>query len=418
MKPELPLDLNSNPLSIVRGLPTIDIPTDKIQVRADLEIDPIFEDKYLKTQTGKTKSYATRISISKIKPGFYKPSKSGLVYKCDKPEQCVIDYIKNLVRSGHRPALFLYHNIHDGDDEIFLCPDDVASFYAYRDLGVSKPPVILLGSKKYLEESCYVIRAMKCTHNDYTEHFDSFFGVSHKLQPSLLGEEKPQHDDCFKILIEATRETKAELKDFHKGGSLKMHYHHTLYSILHRAEETLVSMQMLFERDLFISAAMLARPLYELALTFYIDWLAPEQVYKYLQLASIMKERDWEKMCEKDLVKQTKSGLSRVEAQKLKDAKIRGYRLASKVSEKAKMFPFGEEHHRDVYAFLSKIGHHDFSMTARYTHTLEHGDESVFYKDAMDTTIYCADFFVTSIITRVSDDIGRADRMRVESERN
>ena len=102
-----------------------------------------------------------------------------------------------------------------------------------------------------------------------------------------------------------------------------------------------------------------------------------------------------------------KEGLSRSDAQTLKDAKMRGFHLASKVADKAKLFPFGEEHHQDIYSFLSKITHHDFSMTARYTSTLEHGDESVFHEDIVNTSLYCADFFIAAIITRVLDDVGQ-----------
>lgn len=90
--------------------------------------------------------------------------------------------------------------------------------------------------------------------------------------------------------------------------------------------------------------------------------------------------------------------------------------LASKVSEKARIFPFGEEHHQDVYSFLSKIAHHDFSMTARYTHTLEHGDESVFNEDIISTSIYCADFFVAAIIARIIDDVGHIGEHHVASD--
>lgn len=408
------IDLNSNPLSLVRSLPTQNIPIDKIKVRDDIEHDDIFLDKYTKYLKGKLKSYATRLSLSNVKPGFYQPSQHGLVYKCDEYIKENVEYLKDLIRMGHRPALFVYENICKKDEQTFLCPDDVSSYHAYKELNITKPPTIILGCKKNLEESCYVIRAMKCTYNDRTEHFESFLGVEHKLQPSLLGLEKPPYSDCFNILLESVRGTKQRVKEFHKGGSVKLHYHHTLYSILQRAEESLESMKLLFDRGLYVNAGAVVRSLYELALTFYIDWLGPEQIYKYLQMASVTKLKEWEKYCDDTLKKQLKDGLSRSDAQLLKDAKMRGYLLASTVSEKARLFPFGEEHHQDVYSFLSKIAHHDFSMTARYTHTLEHGDESVFNEDILNTAIYCADFFVAAIITRIIDDVGYIGEKHIE----
>lgn len=402
------LDLNSNPLSLVRSLPTERIPIDKITARDEVEVDNLFSDRYEKYQKGKLKAYATRISINRIKPGFYRPTKNGLEYKCDKKVRDHIDYLKDLIRMGNRPTLYLYGNINSTDSEVFLCPDDVNVYHAYKELNIVKPPVIILGSKNNLEESCYVIKAMKCTYNDRTEHFDSFFSVTHELQPSLLGVEKPPIQECFDKLIEAVQGTKQRIKEFHKGGAVKLHYHHTMYSILQRTEESLIAMRLLFNESLCVNAGTVVRSLYELSLTFYIDWLGPEQIYKYLQMSSVMKAKDWEKYCDDTLKEQIKEGLSKSDAKLLKDAKMRGFLLASKVSEKARIFPFGEDHHQDVYSFLSKIAHHDFSMTARYTHTLEHGDESVFNKDIMETSIYCADFFVAAIITRIIEDIGQS----------
>lgn len=412
MKPEL----NSNPLSLVRSFPIKSIPTDQIVVRDDVEYDQIFQDKYTKYLNGKLKAYATRLSLIKIKPGFYKPSKSGLIYKCDKKIRENIDYLKGLIQLGDRPVIYVYENINKTDEELFLCPDDVSTYCAYKELNITKPPVIILGSKRSLEESCYVIKAMKCTYNERTEHFDSFFSVTNKLQPSLLGAEKPKPSKSFQILIEAVQGTKERVKKFHKGGDVKLHYHHTLYSILQRTEESLMSMRLLFDQGLFVNAGSIVRSLYELSLTFYIDWLGPQQIYKYLQMASVLRLKEWENFCDETLREQVKDGLSRNDAQLLKDAKIRGFLLASKVSEKARIFPFGEEHHQDIYSFLSKIAHHDFSMTARYTHTLEHGDESIFNEDIISTSIYCADFFVAAIVARIIDDVGHIGEHHVASE--
>ena len=401
------LDLNSNPLSLIRSLPTRQIPIDQIKGRENFIPDEIFTEKYIKFTQGKLKAYATRISLTFIKPGFYKPTKEKLKYICDEVIGDEVEHLKKLIKMGVRPSLYLYLNINKSDKERFLCPDDVNTYRAYKELNIAKPPVIILGSKKGLEESCYVIKAMKCTYNERTEHFDSFFCVSQKAQPSLLGYEKPPFNESFDKLIEVVKLTKIHVKEFHKGGNVELHYHHTLYSILQRAEESLTSMQILFNSKLYVNAGLIVRSLYELALTFYIDWLGPDQIYKYLQLSSVMKLKEWEKNCDKTLKEQVKDGLSRSDAQTLKDAKMRGFHLASKVSDKAKLFPFGEQHHQEIYSFLSKITHHDFSMTARYTNTLEHGDESVFHEDIINTSLYCADFFVAAIITRVLDDIGK-----------
>jgi len=408
-------ELNANPLSLVRGLPTKKVPFGQIQGR-DVEIDELFHEKYTRFLTGKLKTYSTRIGINDILPGFYKPSPNGLVHICDKISDEDITYVEDLIRLGDRPALHLYHNINKDDSKIFVCPDDVAVFYAYRNLGINVVPSIILGSQKHTTESSIVIRGLKCTYNPYTPHIDSTIPKTHKRVPSFLGIEKPSYEESFDTLISAVDGAKSRLKKFHKPGSVRLHYHHTLYSILLRAQETLNAMRLLFDHGLYINAASLVRNLYELALTFYIDWLAPTQMYKYLQLSSMMTSKQWMKACQNEMKKQVREGLSQSDAKRLCDAKILGFRLASVVSEKARLFPLGEEHHRDVYSFLSKIVHHDFSMAARYAHTLDHGDESIFNEDAVKATIYCADLFTAAIVTRVIDDIGANGEYHLEFE--
>jgi hypothetical protein len=45
-------------------------------------------------------------------------------------------------------------------------------------------------------------------------------------------------------------------------------------------------------------------------------------------------------------------------------------------------------------------------MTARYVHTLDHGDEAIFNTDVVHTIIYLADILIAAVITRILDDIG------------
>lgn len=406
-------ELNANPLSLVRGLPAKNIPLDQLKVR-DVETDELFLDKYSKFLTGKLKAYSTRVDIASILPGFYRPSAEGLVYLCDEIPEKDVGYVEDLIKLGDRPALHLYHNINKNDPQCFVCPDDVAVFKAYTQLGINAVPSLILGSNKYTEESSIVIRGLKCTYNPYTPHIEGISPKTKTLIPSFLGVEKPPYQEAFEILISAVDGARSRLKEFHSPKSVKHHYHHTLYSILLRTKETLEAMNLLFEHGLFLNAASLVRNLYELALTFYIDWLAPTQMYKYLQLSSVVTTKQWEKDCEKEMKNQVRSGLSQSDAKKIYDAKMFGFRLTTVVSEKARLFPLGEDHHRDVYSFLSKIVHHDFSMVARYSFTLEHGDESIFSEDALKTTIYCSDIFTAAIVTRVIDDIGATGERYLE----
>lgn len=402
----VPLPLSANPLALVRGLPTKRIPIDLIKTRDGIVHDEIFLNKYLGYLKGKVTIYATRVSIGRIKPGFWRPSNSGFEYICDDVPDEHIAHMESMLRLGNRPVLHIYPNPNKSDSLDFVCPDDVASYRAYSSLGIHTPPAILIGKPESLSESAIGVRQYKCTYNPMTSHMDGIVPVVHTTVPSILGVEKPSHAASLGLLISAVQTTKEKVKKFHYGGMSTLHYHHTLYSVLLRAQETLEAIRLLFEHRLYLNAASLVRTLYELALTFYVDWIAPTHMYQYLQLAAVMSEKEWETSCETTYLEQVKAGLSAYDAKRLKDAKMFGFRLASIVAEKARLFPLGLDHHKGLYSFLSDIAHHDFSMTARYTNTLEHGDDSVFYDDAAKTTIYCADLFTAAIVVRILDDVG------------
>ena len=155
-----------------------------------------------------------------------------------------------------------------------------------------------------------------------------------------------------------------------------------------------------------LNASVLVRTLYELALTFYIDWLAPEHFHKYLKISSITKEKEWLKECDKGVKENIRNGLKKSEAILIKNSHMKGFHLASTVSEKARIFPLGERYYKEVYSFLSKIAHHDFSMVARYSATLERNDDDIFNEDIIKKTIDYSDIFVSHIVVNVLSDIG------------
>jgi hypothetical protein len=165
-------------------------------------------------------------------------------------------------------------------------------------------------------------------------------------------------------------------------------------------------MGMLVQRGKPLTAAGLLRSLHELTLVFYVDWLAPGQTYRYLQLASVMSESKWIAECEEGVREDIAAGASPIEAKNIRDAQMRGYRLGSVVGDRARLFPLGDSFQRDIYSFLSDVIHHDFSMTARYAFTLDHGDEAVYDQDATQTVIHVSDILVGAIVSRIRDDIG------------
>ena len=402
--------LDSDPMSVIRSLPTKKIPIDQIKVSDDVEHDEIFSKKYGNYLRGRLRVHVTRLSLEDITPGFYKPTSEGLEYICDPSDNEGVASTMALIRSGHRPALHLYESIMKGAEKAFVCPDDVPVYEAYKRLGIKSVPSHLLCSNRKSRESSIGVRGIKSFDEPYTYQFDKIFPNKHSTFPSILGLDKPAYQKCFADLLQAIDLVKKSLISFHVGHPTGLHYHQTLYSILVRSEESLRSMLLLFDNKLYINAATLVRTLYELALTFYIDWLAPTEIYHYLQYSSVFTEKEFGKILNNIREKDISSGLSRSDAQRIHDAKTFAFRLTSVVSEKARLFPMGETHHKDVYKFLSKLTHHDFSMTQRYINTLEHGDDTVFHEDVISTTLYCADLFTTAIVTRILDDVGESWR--------
>lgn len=403
----VPENLHANPLALVRSLPTKLIPIDQIKSNEDHITDEIFLSRYKAFLLGKAVVHETRISLESIRRGFWRKAQHGNWELIEDPikQEYLHDTIA-MIRLGNRPALHLYENPNQGDDKRFVCADDAIPHAAYENLGISKVPVVLMAKPRNMEESCLSVRCFQRKKKGTIALLDSMVPVIHEMVPSILGTEKPDLVECLDALIESLRATKESLRAFHQPGAVTLHYHHTLYSVLFRAEECLDSMKLLIGKGRFLPAAALLRSLHELALVFYVDWLAPSQTHRYLQMASVSSEREWEVTCEDWRKEDIAAGTSPLEAKGIKDAHMRALRLGSVVSERARIFPLGEDFHRDVYSFLSDVVHHDFSMTARYTHTLEHGDDAVYSIDVLNTVKHLSDLLVAAIVTRIRSDIG------------
>ncbi|WP_197388469.1 hypothetical protein [Ralstonia pseudosolanacearum] len=401
-----PPELSANPLTLVRSLPTKLIPLDQIGTREGIITDEIFRSKYAAFLLGKAPIHETRVSLSTIRRGFWKKAQSGWNLIEDPIPVADLDHIIDMIRLGDRPALHLYENPNPADGKKLVCADDAALHAAYEKLGISKVPAVLMAKPRDLEESCLSVRYFPCKGKPHVSLLDGFVPVAHETAPSILGKKKPPIKECLDQLSLALAETMALLKRFHRPGATKLHYHHTLYSVLLRASECIDSMRLLVISGKQLAAAGLLRSLYELTLVFYVDWLSPGHVYRYLQMASVISEKEWEATRENWNKSYVSKGASPIEAKNIKDAHMRAFRLGRVIGERARLFPLGEKFQRDVYSFLSDVVHHDFSMTARYTHTLDHGDEAIYHEDVVQTIAHLADILVAAMVSRIRDDIG------------
>jgi hypothetical protein len=398
--------LSANPLQLVRQLPTSLVPLDQLKAPEGVSEDEIFLSKYVAFLRGKVPLHETRASLSTIRRGLWKRDGDNWTLVDDLSLQADVDHVVDLIRLGSRPVLYLYENPNPGDDKRFVCTDDTVVHAAYERLGISKVPVVVMAKPRDLEESSLSIRCFPRKGKDPVVLLDGTVSVTHQTVPSILGSERGEPADSLNALLAAIGQVKRALKSFHKPGATALHYHHTLYSVLLRAEECVDSMRLLIAANRPLIAAGLLRSLHDLALVFYVDWLAPGHTYRYLQMASVTTEKDWEARCEAWRKEAIADGTPLIDAKNIKDAHMRAFRLCCIVGERARLFPLGERLQRDVYSFLSDVVHHDFSMTARYTHTLDHGDEAVYHTDATRTIVHVADILVAAIVSRISDDIG------------
>ena len=396
----------ANPLALVRSLPTQLVPIDQIKVPEGLPPDDVFLAKYTAFLKGKAPIHETRLTLAQIRRGFWKWTGKGWILQGDLANSENVDAAIQMVRLGSRPVLHLYENPNKEDGARFVCTDDTVMHAAYERLGIEMVPVAIMARPRELQESCISVRNYPRGRRGPIALIDGFIPVTSTLVPSILGPRKPDLPECFARLLAALTSTKQSVRAFHVPGSTTLHYHHTLYSVLLRAEDCVDSMRMLVECGKPLSAAGLLRSLHELTLVFYVDWLAPGHTYLYLQLASVMTEAKWMESCEAGARDDVAAGASTIEAKNIRDAQMRGFRLGSVVGDRARLFPLGESFQRDIYSFLSDVIHHDFSMTARYAFTLDHGDEAVYDEDATRTIIHVADILVGAIVSRIRDDIG------------
>ncbi|MGE8666876.1 MAG: hypothetical protein ACN6PM_04050 [Achromobacter mucicolens] len=400
------LNLTSNPLALVRSLPTIRVPLDKIEDRDDLEDDEVFISKYAAFLSGKTSVHETRVALESVQRGFWKKVSGEWVHVEDPVLPRDLEHVISLIRLGHRPALHIYESPTLSNAKRFVCADDCVSHAAYEKLGIAKVPAVLMSKPRNLDESSLSVRCYSRGKRDKIALLDGFVPVLHETVPSVLGKNRDDTTTSCDRLLKILSTTKIALKAFHQPGSTQLHYHHTLYSVLVRAEDAVEGMKLLITAGKPLTAAGLLRSLHELVLVFYVDWLSPTHTYRYLQMAAVQTEKEWAQRCDKWRISDIKGGATAAEAKSIRDAHMRAFRLGSVVGDRARLFPLGEQFQRDIYSFLSDVIHHDFSMTARYAYTLEHGDEAVYQEEVAQTIVHISDILIAAIVSRIRDDIG------------
>lgn len=393
-------------LSMKRRKPSVTVPISRIKVRDDFQPDEIFTSLYIRFLNGKTTITSTRMSLSNIREGFYKPRPgSSFEYICDEPPTEFIDSLVGDIRRGHRPAIYVYKNISPDDDRRFVCPDDVCTYRAYKHLGIAKVPVLVLSQGiDHLEESGIRLRSFTSKGKSERTYMESTAPINTGEVPSYLGlEPLPNYISAIDSLISRVADVRRRLKKFHDPSETEFHYHHTLHSYLYRLDEALRATKLLIAEDLWFQIAPILRSTYEASLNFYLDWLAPDRMHMFFAMSASLKSNDLKRVIDAIGAKEDESDSISIAAQK---SMQRMFSLVTNVKQKAEMSPFGTEFHERIYSFLSGVAHQNFNIVAEYANLfLEELAHPHFSTIDQAFMIRSFDIITALICVRVGDDI-------------
>ncbi|WP_417663132.1 hypothetical protein [Pseudomonas sp.] len=382
---------------------TSTISMEKICSNRDIVNDEIFLKKYLRLINGEKQALLTRISLKNIKNGFYKRADSEFTGVTDIVPEEDIAYVKDLIRSGHRPQIYVYKNINKAAPEAYVAPDDSAVYQAYAALKIEMAPVVVLETSIELEESAYEVRHLKFKEENLGVFLDSTVakketGKAH----SILGKNiSARHTHELEKLHAHASKLAEEVKMFHSSYIPGLHYHQTLFSILYRLSENLQAIKLLINNNYYFQAVCLLRSTYEISLDFYVDWLAPEQIGFWLQVHAKVDRAGFNTAMElahpQENTKKSKL---------LIEKKSYCYNLLSNVSNKANLSPLGKTFYDEIYTFSSEVIHQDFNMTEIYSILMENPNSETFNEKATTTLIRCLDLITAKICHRIRQDIG------------
>lgn len=368
--------------------------------------DPIFHKRYVAYLEGKLSAFATRLSLARVREGFYEYVRPvGFEYRCDQPPDQAVDETRRMIRQGYRPELFVYRNVNGGDTADYVCPDDVAVHRAYRTLGIAKVPAIILGNRQGLEESAIELRTYRLSQDQAPSHIHGFHPLPRKSVPAFVPDTSAESlASGIDRLLREVAAAKGRVKSFHTTGGLGLHYHHTLYSILYRMDEALRAIQMLVGNGMSYQAVPVLRAMYESAVNFYLDWLHPHVIHRFLSLSAAMSAAELKVFIEGE---PAADGAGRgVNDPRVSASLKRTFALVRNVRAKADMSPLGGVFYEKLYGFLSEIVHQDFQTVAAFAHTLDVEAPAELEQETISWLLRCVDIIVATVVVCISEDVG------------
>jgi hypothetical protein len=219
------------------------------------------------------------------------------------------------------------------------------------------------------------------------------------LAPSLAGDPDgfEGHDPLRTVrkLAHSVETTRNAVANFHRSSTNeKIHYHHTLYSVLCSLEQLLNAINLLLHNGLEHQVRPLVRSVYDLFLNFYIDWLYPEKMGALFQALAVLSRIDKlgpEHRSLNEAIRKTFGGL---------------VDILMNQSEKGRFSPLGEKAHQAIYSELSPSVHQDFGVTQDFGDSLETGIIDPLPHAELSRVLNYLNAVVSATVIRIADDVG------------
>nr|WP_294505648.1 hypothetical protein [uncultured Rhodopila sp.] len=374
------------------------IEIEKLSIDEGIKRDDHFISLYKQYLLGKRHAHVTRLPLKHINVGVRTRGKDGTFQWAfnELADDSVQRGIRSL-RRGMRPTLHVYR----GEGETFVCPDDAHSAEAYRLSGIGLVPCFILEDVPALPNGCLTIRTFYPLGQALT-------GVrSRRDVSSLPAKQLPGPDARTRVaeLSDWAKETAIAVRGFHlEADEPVTHWHHVLISVAERVATATDAIGMLLERRAVLEAAAIVRLVYEMALTFHLNWLDPEYTGRYLQAIADVGPRGWKQAIEV-LQSEPDAGINVSVRRAWAEGHERMGALCSSPNQKADLSPVGVLHAK-IYPKLSGIAHQDFGALAAFAGRLDHADAAP--ATGLDETSleHITNVSTTSILLRILDDVG------------
>jgi hypothetical protein len=351
---------------------TVRMPIDKIK-REPFESDPEFSAHYTCTVRGEAPVGLTRVTTERIQVGFIRPGDTAPTISPAIPDEHVLTFRKE-IRCGRRPALWVYRPKGPCTRNL-VCSDDVAALMAYRVEGFKTVPVCLMNpSIEDLEESALLFRYLPSMPS-LTSVFEGSLVPKSGFAVAILGNATSAMplSKAFGVLYAAASHRLKLLRRFNMKttGSKRVHYHESMASALVRSARLISGARQMCAHGMPELAALPIRALYELSLSVYLDWLAPEVVGSYFNDYALVSHRGTRNEVIRSVAaERRKTGWSDSAAQTWAKAQERMFTLVESPHQRAMVSPLAEAHDR-IYPALCHEAHQDFVAGSRFLGALD-----------------------------------------------